>query len=86
MTSPRPPPLSWSAIAISPAHCGAEAEVPPTSYQPVLHGALPHCRPPFRARERHVDQHARSGLACSPMSGTPRELPTGVLPAGSVDR
>jgi hypothetical protein len=37
---PSPPPLTWSASATIPAHWGQESEVPPMSYQPVLHGPL----------------------------------------------
>ena len=33
---PSGPPLIWSAIAISAAHCGEPELVPPTTYQPAL--------------------------------------------------
>src|SRR5262249_12497648 len=45
---PSRPPLIWSAMAISPAHCGEPDDVPPTMYQPELHGgavAAPHGAP-----------------------------------------
>jgi hypothetical protein len=35
---PRPWPAIWSAIATMPPNCGDDADVPPTTYQPALHG------------------------------------------------
>ena len=37
---PRPWPAIWSAIATSPANCGAEQDVPPTMNQPPAPGAV----------------------------------------------
>jgi hypothetical protein len=39
--------LIWSAMATRPAHYGVASDVPPMSYQPVLHGAEPQLSPPL---------------------------------------
>src|SRR6266542_1386125 len=73
-------------MPIRPAHSGVAREVPPMSYQPVLHGAEPQIRPllPSGGSEMKTSAPVR-GLDCSPMSGTPRwPLGIGVLPAGST--
>src|SRR5436190_21753297 len=78
---PSPPPLIWSAIATSPAHCGQLSEVPPMSYQPVWLMLL---FVPSGGSDRYTSAPVAE-LACSPMSGTPRAEPgIAVLPAGSV--
>ena len=78
-----------------PAHCGELALVPPTTYQPVLHGAAPHSKPevPSGGNVMYTSTPVRA-LAWYATSGTPRILvfgggapellPTKVLPAGSV--
>src|SRR4051795_8245415 len=69
-----------------PAHCGHESDVPPMSYQPVLHGASPQMRPlwPSGGSVRYTSAPVRE-LAISAMSGTPRALDgIAVLPAGST--
>src|SRR5262245_26949658 len=85
LMSPSPPPLIWSAIATRPAHCGHDSDVPPMSYQPVLHGADPQIRPLCPARGSVMYTSAPvPALAWNPTSGTPRMLPIAVLPPGSA--
>src|SRR3954469_3846685 len=80
---PRPPPLIWSAIAMSPAHCGQLSDVPPMSYQPVEHGVAPQKRPllPSGGSVRYTSAPVPAE-ACSATSGTPRFDPIVVEPAG----
>src|SRR6266851_9642354 len=78
--SPRPPPLIWSAIATSPAHCGHESDVPPMSYQPVRPTLLPL---PSGGSARYTSAPVPE-LAWKATSGTPRIDPIVVLPTGST--
>src|SRR5215467_9441901 len=83
LMSPRPPPLIWSAIATRPANCGHDSDVPPMSYQPVLHGVGPQNRPPLPSggSVRYTSPPVPA-LAWNATSGTPRAVPIGVLPLG----
>src|SRR2546428_392343 len=77
---PRPPPLSWSAIATKPAHCGQESEVPPMSYQPVGPTLVPL---PSGGSDTYTSAPVPA-LAWKATSGTPRIVAIGVLSVGSV--
>src|SRR5690242_21850140 len=83
LINPRPPPLIWSAIATRPAHWGQLNDVPPMSYQPVLHGADPQIRPlcPSGGNVRYTSAPVPA-LAWNATSGTPRMVSIGVLPLG----
>src|SRR5438477_4519007 len=94
---PKSRPANWSARAIRPAHCGDPELVPPTTYQPMLHGLAPPQPVPSALDPMLSAMYTSTPvreLAWYPMSGTPRmfefgpgaptDEPMYELPGGSV--
>jgi hypothetical protein len=77
-------PAIWSAMATNPPHWGEEEEVPPTTYQPALHGSPLAQLIPVAPGAVSRTSTPVTELACEATSGTPRIVPMAVDPAGNV--